>query len=143
MNTSEPIPIPYVGNHDGPRRTLTLMLRGPWRDRTPAHVTVDGSTYVLPLGGPAWFEVPADRPVHVSVHQQHQHTTGHASTVLMHWAPPELEYRGPHLQGFAGEIGPPGTTSSRGKGCVSVLIALALVAGVLLLLIFLFLVVLL
>lgn len=117
MNTSEPIPIPYVGSHTGPRRTLTLVLRGPWRSRQPVHVTVDGATYVLPLGGPVWFEVPADRPVHISVHQQLNQTTGHASAVLMQWASPELEYRAPHLAGFAGEIGPPGTTRSRG-GCV-------------------------
>lgn len=141
-NTSEPIPIPYVGSHAGPRRTLTLALRGPWGSRQPVHVTVDGSTYVLSLGGPVWFEVPADRPVHVSVHQQLNQTTGHASTVLMHWAPPELEYRAPHLSAYAGELGPPGTTRSRG-GCAGALLVSVLVGAVLLMLMPVFLLVLL
>jgi len=118
------MPAPYHGNHEGPRRTLTLTMRSGvmqgmnWVSNTTASVNIDGSVHKLPFGtGTALFEVPADRPVHVSVEQVSMGATvGVATIVLMPQAPPELEYRGPAYKEFSGQIGPPGTVRSRGKG---------------------------
>lgn len=120
-------PIPYAGSHVGPRRRLTLALRPSWLIRAPAvHVSIDGATYVLPWGSAA-FEVPADRPVHISAYQQISGTSsGVAAKVLPPQAPPELEYRAPHGPLASGRFGPPGTVRARGGGYVALVVVAVL-----------------
>jgi hypothetical protein len=76
------VPIPYAGNHIGPRRLLTLALRRGLLGSQGAYVSIDGRTHVLPWGT-AIFEVPADRPVMVSVYQVGLTMVGLATTTLM------------------------------------------------------------
>lgn len=109
------VPISYQGAHEGPRRTLALIMRRGMVSGTAAHVSIDGSMHVVPWGT-AYFEVPADRPVNVSVHHIMMSTAGLAVITLMPHAPPELEYRAPAHPSYAGEIGPPGTVRSKGRG---------------------------
>jgi hypothetical protein len=125
MNATQPIP--YAGSHVGPRRLLALTLRRSWVGSSAVHVGIDGATYVLPWGS-ASFEVPADRPVHVSVYQQVSGTSGVATTVLPPQAPPQLEYRAPWVGSASGAIGSPGTVRARGRGCGCVLGVVAVVA---------------
>jgi hypothetical protein len=68
--------VPYVEWHTGPRRTLTIDLHprtgaltviSP--DRIAPTVGIDGRQYVV-YWGRVYFEVPADRGVHVAVSLQ-------------------------------------------------------------------------
>ena len=63
--------IPYVDNHDGPRRLLTVDI--PHYGRAVQWyapiASIDGRQYVVSWGAVS-FEIPADRNVHVSVHLQ-------------------------------------------------------------------------
>ncbi|WP_460433696.1 hypothetical protein [Angustibacter speluncae] len=86
-----PLAIPYVDHHQGPRRVLVLHLQ---RSSTVASVPlvgVDGRTYVVVWGTVA-FEVPADRPVHLSVHLQLDRLAYAASTLLLPQHKAELTY---------------------------------------------------
>lgn len=56
--------IPYVDNHDGPRRRLDVDTTGASSHRVP-QIAIDGRNYVVYYGRVS-FEVPADRPVHVA-----------------------------------------------------------------------------
>lgn len=117
------LPIPYSGYHVGPRRTLTVNLRCVSSSPEVVHVTIDGSTYVLPWGV-VNFDVPADRPVSVIVYQMTRHAgsesvSGLARTVLAPGLPTELEYRTTGgFFGFRGEIGLPGVTRGRDRRAV-------------------------
>jgi hypothetical protein len=129
------VPISYVGFHVGPRRMLRLNLRRTWLDGRGVHVNIDGSTHVLPWG-PAIFEVPADRPVMISVYTggDHGSTAGLATAMHMPEHPPVLEYRN-------GQIGPPGTTRNRSgyfaAGCLVVVgLVTVLVLAIIILAIF-------
>ncbi len=89
--------IPYVDNHDGPRRLLTIQLslaRGVGIFLPIA--SIDGRQFVVSWGAVS-FEIPADRNVHVSVHLQTNYSgsgstsTPYASIVLgPHPAPAQL-----------------------------------------------------
>jgi len=120
-------PIAYQSVHDGPRRVLHLQLKRALKNIGAVHVNIDGSAYVLSWG-PAFFEIPADRPVTIRVHQFDvlQRTMCQAEMTLEPGAPAELEYQAPAHPKEMGEIGPPGTTSVRGRarlvrylGCIS------------------------
>jgi hypothetical protein len=99
------VPIPYGGHHVGPRRTLTIVFRQAWFSQEGVHVNIDDSSYVLPWGM-ATFEVPADRPVNINVHQMSQGKSHSATSVLTSERPAELEYSS---HGYFGRfsIGPP------------------------------------
>lgn len=113
---SPSVPIPYLAQHDGPRRVLHLQLQRALRNTGAVHVNIDGVGHIQRFG-PAFFEIPADRPVTVRVHQFDvlQRVFGNAVTVLESGAPAELEYQAPAHNKVMGEIGPPGTTSVRGR----------------------------
>ncbi len=121
-------PIPYRLVHDGPRRLLHLQLKRALWNTGAVHVTIDGWPHVLGWG-PAIFEIPADRPVTIRVHQFDvlQRVFGNAEVVLAPWAPAVLEYQAPAHPSQMGELGPPGTVSVRGKrtymylGCMGLL----------------------
>ena len=63
--------IPYVDNHGGPRRRLTLVvtrvgLANKVKYATVPAASIDGRSYYVNWG--EWcFEIPADRPVHVAM----------------------------------------------------------------------------
>ncbi|MER7861723.1 hypothetical protein ABTX61_21635 [Amycolatopsis japonica] len=66
---AQPGVIPYVDNHDGPRRLLTVEMR-PFPSSSVPYapiVSIDGRQFVVSWGA-VTFEVPADRNVHVSAH---------------------------------------------------------------------------
>jgi len=109
-------PLPYLAQHDGPRRVLHLQLKSTMRNRGAVHVNIDGVAHVQHFGS-AFFEIPADRPVTVRAHQFDvlQRVFGNAVTVLEPGAPAELEWQASAHNKVAGEIGPPGTTSVRGR----------------------------
>ncbi|MVA75290.1 hypothetical protein GC722_04490 [Auraticoccus sp. F435] len=95
-----PPPIPYVEHHAGGRRLLTVRLEvGATRAVAPV-VAVDGRAYVVtwPV---AVFEIPADRPVHVSVHLMGMLSPCPASVLLFPASQPELTYRVPDVLGPA------------------------------------------
>lgn len=73
--------IPYVDNHDGPRRLLTIEIPSVGmgaRLYVPV-ASIDGRQYVVSWGAVS-FEIPADRNVHVSVHLQSNRGTDSVST---------------------------------------------------------------
>ncbi|WP_181772175.1 hypothetical protein [Amycolatopsis pittospori] len=74
----QPGVIPYVDNHDGPRRLLTIDITVPLRAEVFVPIaSIDGRQYVVSWGSVA-FEIPADRNVHVSVHLQTNYAGGAA-----------------------------------------------------------------
>jgi hypothetical protein len=73
--------IPYVEHHAGPRRVLTLVLKGNGLATTPPVVGIDGRDYVV-VWGTVLFEVPADRPCHLSVRIEGDRVPFHASALL-------------------------------------------------------------
>ncbi len=79
---SQPGVIPYVDNHDGQRRLLTVDIP-PFSVNAVRHyapiASIDGRQYVVSWGS-VTFEIPADRNVHVSVHLQTNYATGVTST---------------------------------------------------------------
>lgn len=109
-------PIPYPAQHDGPSRVLHLELRRALRNVGAVHVNINGLAYVQRFG-PAFFEIPADRPVTIRVHQFDvlQRVFGNAEMRLEPGAPADLEYQAPAHPKEMGEIGPPGTTRVRGR----------------------------
>ncbi|GAB3719156.1 hypothetical protein GCM10027598_31520 [Amycolatopsis oliviviridis] len=78
---SQPGVIPYVDNHDGERRLLTVDVRPfpTMRQTYVPFVSIDGRQYVVSWGS-VTFEVPADRNVHVSVHLQTNYGAGSSAT---------------------------------------------------------------
>ena len=85
------LPIPYVDQHEGPRRVVLLHLVRSSNVASVPIVGVDGRSYVVVWGTIA-FELPADRPVHLSVHLQLDRLAYAASTLLMPQHKPELTY---------------------------------------------------
>ncbi|MFD5096147.1 hypothetical protein ACFWMR_36470 [Amycolatopsis thailandensis] len=70
----QPGVIPYVDNHDGPRRLLTIDIPLVREARIFAPIaSIDGRQYVVSWGS-VTFEIPADRNVHISVHLQTNYT---------------------------------------------------------------------
>ncbi len=132
--------IPYQAVHAGPRRVLQLQLRRALKNVHAVHVSIDGWPYVLGWG-PTAFEIPADRPVTIRVHQFDilQRVFGNAEMVLEPWAPAVLDYQAPANASQSGEIGPPGTVRVRGKGtyvfigCMSVVLVFVVLLLVLIL----------
>ncbi|PSL39099.1 hypothetical protein CLV49_2731 [Labedella gwakjiensis] len=99
-------------------RTLTLDLKNaPWYGWTflQPTVTIDGFRYSA-----GWsrmqYQVPADRPVYVQCHVAYLWEYGKAATTLQPNQNPHLEYTVPSNAWVAGDIGAPGTTTSKGKG---------------------------
>ncbi|MEV6910999.1 hypothetical protein [Amycolatopsis sp. NPDC051071] len=67
---TQPGVIPYVDNHDGPRRLLTIDISLHHHAKVFAPLaSIDGRQYVVSWGS-VTFEIPADRNVHVSVYLQ-------------------------------------------------------------------------
>ena len=73
---TQPGVVPYVEWHTGPRRMLTIDLRNQGTflsamslDRIVPTIGIDGRQYVV-YWGRVFFEVPADRAVHVAVSLQ-------------------------------------------------------------------------
>jgi hypothetical protein len=80
-----PLPpvIPYVDQHTGSRRALWLHLTPPAMGRRIAPVvSIDGRSFIV-FWGTVGFEVPADRPVHVSVHVVAEALAQAASMLLL------------------------------------------------------------
>lgn len=99
---NSPLPIPYVEHHTGEKRVVALHLPLPNRmtRRIPPVVGIDGRTYVVVWGVVA-FEVPADRPVHVSVYLHGESMTQAASTLLYPQHKGELTYTTDYMSGVA------------------------------------------
>lgn len=112
MATMHETPIPYPGGYDGPTRVLRLNTRRGVIAKAGVTIGIDGAHYHQPWGTAA-FEIPANRPVHVSV-SQGDGQIGVAATQLTPEQPSELEYRGPAALYMAGAIGAPGTVKQRG-----------------------------
>lgn len=86
-----PLAIPYVDAHHGPRRVVVLHLQRSSTVGSVPVVGVDGRSYVVVWGSVA-FEVPADRPVHLSVHLHLDRLAYAASTLLLPQHKAELTY---------------------------------------------------
>jgi len=125
VNTAAPIP--WAGDRTVPLRVLTLHLRPTLLTRfvSPA-VLVDGRQYLVAWG---WvtLEVPADRPVHITVVVLHRRPLGAASLVLEPEQRAVLEYSAPARLIRTGDLGSTGATRHRGRGLLG-----CLVVGVLL-----------
>ncbi|WP_090591596.1 hypothetical protein [Auraticoccus monumenti] len=94
-----PPPIPYVEVHAGEKRHLLLRFEAPLSGRAGAYVVgVDGRPYVVTWPAVV-FEIPADRPVHVSVHVTGEEAPYAASLLLFPASRPELTYRLVYLSG--------------------------------------------
>jgi len=103
-----------------PTRTLTLNVRKQPLIATSwvaPIVLLDGHRFQLGWG-PQVLTIPADRPVHVQCEMPFIYTYGRAIAVLQPNQLPELEYSPPSLNFFAGEIGAPGATKTRGTWLV-------------------------
>ncbi|MBE1576703.1 hypothetical protein ACFORH_06700 [Amycolatopsis roodepoortensis] len=82
---AQPGVIPYVDNHDGPRRLLTIDIPLVRHAQIFAPLaSIDGRQYVVSWGA-VMFEIPADRNVHVSVHL-HTNYTGRAGDTSTQFA---------------------------------------------------------
>ena len=116
-------PIPYQAQHDGPRRVLHLQLRRALKNIGAVHVSIDGLAHVQSFGS-AYFEIPADRPVTIRVHQFDvlQRVFGNAAMVLEAGTPAALEYQAPaHPKEMArsGRRAPPTFAAERASTCSS------------------------
>ncbi|MFC3450712.1 hypothetical protein [Amycolatopsis speibonae] len=79
---SRPGVIPYVDNHDGQRRLLTIDIPPSSGNAVRFYApfaSIDGRQYVVSWGS-VTFEIPADRNVHVSVHLLTNYGSGVTST---------------------------------------------------------------
>lgn len=97
--------IPYVEHHSGPRRLLTLHVttqNTTFGQQVPPVVSIDGRQYIVYWGSMS-FEIPADRPVHVSVHIEGETMTQAASTLLQPGADLALRYA-THFMAGIGEL---------------------------------------
>ena len=120
------VPIPWAGDRSAPPRLLTLDLRATALTRgvSPA-VVIDGRQYVVDWGR-VLLEVPADRPVHLTVLTLHRRPLAAASTVLTPDREPVLEYSAPSHLSRPGDLGSPGTTRHLGRGYQGCLLAVLL-----------------
>lgn len=88
-----PPPIPYVEAHDGEKRHLFIRFEAPLSGMAGAYVVgIDGRAFVVTWAAVV-FEIPADRPVHVSVHVTGEETPYAASLLLFPASRPQLTYR--------------------------------------------------
>lgn len=78
-----PHAVPYVDYHVGQKRILTMHLStgGLITANVPPIVSIDGRQYIV-YWGTVSFEIPADRPCHVSVHVHGQAVSRAASLLL-------------------------------------------------------------
>ena len=91
--------IPYVEYHAGARRVLVLHLTPPaMTQKIPPVVSIDGRQYVV-FWGTVAFEVPADRPIHVSVHLVANTMIQAATALLLPPHKPELTYNTNYMSG--------------------------------------------
>lgn len=125
--------IPWAGDRAAPLRVLTIDLRSTALTKgiSPA-VLLDGRQYVVGWGRVS-LEIPAARPVHVTVLALHRRPLAAASLVLMPDQQPVLEYSAPSHLSRPGDLGPPGTTQHHGlgfQGCLLVALLLVLLAAV-------------
>lgn len=112
LSGTGPLPVPYGGQHDGPRRTLVLNLRREMNAVRSVTVNIDGRDYPTPWGSAA-FDIPADRPVSIAVYQETDRGRGGLATmVLQPGAGTDLEYRGGAYG--VGSLGVPGTVRLKG-----------------------------
>ena len=81
---------------------IVLLLNLPNRmvRKIPPVVGIDGRTYVVVWGSVA-FEVPADRPVHVSVYLHGEYMVQAASTLLYPQHKGHLTYTPDYMSGIA------------------------------------------
>lgn len=99
VNQPPPPPIPYVDVHAGEKRHLLIRFEPPLSGRAGAYVVgVDGRPYVVTWAAVV-FEIPADRPVHVSVHVTGEEAPYAASLLLFPASRAELTYRLAPLSG--------------------------------------------
>lgn len=105
--------IPYVDNHDGPRRLLTVEIPPISGNAVRYYMpiaSIDGRQFVVSWGAIS-FEIPADRNVHVSVHMQTNYASGMTSTPFAsivlgpHPAPVRLATRFTNAEGSLTPIG--------------------------------------
>lgn len=90
-----PVPFPYVDWHTGPKRVIWLRLAasGTIRNFVPS-VAIDGRHYYVRWGDLP-FEVPADRPVHLSARVETSEGSARiASTLLLPGDDPYITYDG-------------------------------------------------
>lgn len=93
MTTPGVPPVPYVEYHLGERRVLLLrLLSSGMLGSFPPVVSIDGRQYIS-VWGDVPFEIPADRPVHVSVHVEYERMASAASVLLPPQAPPFLTFQ--------------------------------------------------
>ena len=126
--------IPYGGQSTAHLRMLELELHKTMvvRRLLPT-VGIDGLSYVS-AWGKCMFEIPADRPVHISVHVEHRGQVGATSLVLNPDQPATLDYSAPANMSYQGSLGVRGTTSARGRGLqgcllVGLVVSLVLLVG--------------
>ncbi len=115
----EPAIIPYVESHAGAKRVLELTcLRGLIAGAS-VEVSIDGRAYPL-AWGTSWFEIPADRPVSVTVVRRFKGGVDQAHVVLTPELAPVLDCRGPAHLSKPGDIGQPrvpGRSKTRAHEC--------------------------
>ena len=122
--------IPWAGDRTAALRVLTIDLRPTALTRgiSPA-VLLDGRQYVVTWGR-VDLEVPADRPVHVTVLALHRRPLAAASLVLVPDQQSVLEYSAPSHLARPGDLGGPGTTQHHGRGMQGCLLAALLLVVV-------------
>ena len=95
--------IPYVDHHTGPRRLLQFNLtsgNSTLKAKIPPIVSIDGRHYIV-YWGTMTFEIPADRPVHVSVHVEGDRIHQAASALLPPGESLTLTYATNYMSGVA------------------------------------------
>ncbi len=94
--------VPYVDYHIGDKRCLTLHLRqeGLMTANVPPIVSIDGRQYIV-YWGTVSFEIPADRPCHVSVHVEGEAVVRAASMLLSPGPTMTLTYTTGGMMGLA------------------------------------------
>ncbi len=121
--------IPYGGQPAASKRVLDLCLKRSLISKGSSPVVgIDGLSYISSWGRHL-FEIPADRPVHLSVHIQRRAQVGTASLVLSPQELATVDYSAPAYLSYPGSMGPRGTTAAKGavlQGCLGVVIGLAL-----------------
>ena len=113
--------IPYGGQPAASKRVLDFCLKPSLISKGSSPVVgIDGLSYSSSWGRHL-FEIPADRPVHLSVHIQRQAQVGTASLVLSPQELAMLDYSAPANLSYPGSMGPRGTTAAKGavlQGCL-------------------------
>jgi hypothetical protein len=98
-----PMAIPYVDHHTGARRWLQFNLtsgNATLKAKIPPIVSIDGRQYLV-YWGTMTFEIPADRPVHVSVHVEGERIGQAASALLPPGDSLTLTYATNYMSGVA------------------------------------------